>query len=205
MNNLNKKPMLQYLSLNDQSDKLVDILLKSSVFSRILNSADQLNLPNWYLGAGCISQTVWNYLSKKPLENMISDYDLVYFDKDLSKEKETNFQNQANELYKELGVLIDVVNEARVHLWYEQDYGRKIEPYSNVEDAISSWPSTASCVGVTRRNKNISVYAPFGLHDLFGMIVKANKRQVTPEGYKAKCEKWLKKWGNLKIVDWNNS
>lgn len=46
----------------------------------MLNRAAILNLPNWYLAAGALSQTIWNKLSSLPPDTGISDYDLVYFD-----------------------------------------------------------------------------------------------------------------------------
>lgn len=196
----------QYLPLDKQAEKLIEILLMSRSINSILETAHTLDLPNWYLGAGCIPQTVWNYLTGKKLEDSISDYDLVYYDgSDLSKEKEEERLEETRDLLEYQGIKIDTVNEARVQLWYEKDYGNKIEQYNCVEDAISSWPTTATSVGITVSEGIFSVYAPFGLHDLFGMIVKANKRQVTREIYQRKCKKWKKKWDSLRIIDWSDS
>ena len=46
------------------------------------------------------------------------------------------------------------------------------------------------------------VYAPYGLNDMFGQIIRANKTQITKETYIQKCNKWLKKWNTLNIVEW---
>lgn len=51
--------------------------------------AEEVNLPNWYVGAGCIAETVWNYLSEMEPTHAIKDYDLVYFSpEDLSERSE---------------------------------------------------------------------------------------------------------------------
>ena len=42
------------------------------------------------------------------------------------------------------------MNETRVHLWYEAHFGYRIDPYASVEDAINTWPTTATSIGVRR-------------------------------------------------------
>jgi hypothetical protein len=65
---------------------------------------------------------------------------------------------------------------ARVHVWYKEAFGKEIKPYTSTEDAIDTWPTTATSVGVRYSNGRFQVYAPYGLHDLLGMIVKPIKR-----------------------------
>jgi uncharacterized protein len=150
---------------------------------------------NWYLGAGCIAQTVWNELHSFPSEKYIKDYDLVYFDdSDLSYEAENAFIQQGTSLFKGLGVKVEIRNQARVHLWYQNRFGKPLEyldssgkgndVYMSVEDAISTWPTTATSIGVRfAEGKKFNVYAPFGLDDLLNMIVRPNKRGVPEEVY----------------------
>lgn len=95
----------QYLPLDKQAEKLIEILLMSRSINSILETAHTLDLPNWYLGAGCIPQTVWNYLTGKKLEDSISDYDLVYYDgSDLSKEKEEERLEETRDLLEYQGM-----------------------------------------------------------------------------------------------------
>ena len=77
------------ISLQSQLKALEAIVLKNSAMQTILERTPELSLPNWYLGAGCIAQTVWNFLSRRDLLININDADLVYFDDtDLSFEAE---------------------------------------------------------------------------------------------------------------------
>jgi hypothetical protein len=46
------------------------------------------------------------------------------------------------------------------------------------------------------------VYAPFGLDDLFDLIVRPNKRLVTHEVYENKVTRWAAYWPKLTIVPW---
>jgi hypothetical protein len=72
-----------------------------------------------------------------------------------------------------------VKNEARIHLWYEERFGYAIEPYLSSADAIATFPTTATAVGVRRIRGEFECCAPFGLDDVFGLIVRPNKRQIT--------------------------
>ena len=187
-----------------QVSALARILAQSLPVSEALRRAEALDLPNWYLGAGCIAQTVWNHLSSKELGCDINDLDLVYFDSaDLSNNGEKKHASKVNEAFKEIPIRVDVKNQARVHLWYEERFGHPIKPYPTVEDAINSWPTTATCVGVRTCEGSFIVYAPYGLNDLFGMIAKANKVQITEEIYLKKVERWKACWPKLTIVPWS--
>jgi hypothetical protein len=186
-------------------DRLREHLSHHQVIAEILQKAPSLALGNWYLGAGCIAQTVWNFLHGFEPTFGIKDYDLVYHDAaDLSLEAQARYQECANELFAHLNAAVEVQNEARVHLWYAEHFGYEIAPYESVEAAINSWPTTATCVGVrTASAGGLRVYAPFGLTDLFGMIVRPNKMQITKELYEAKTERWTRLWPKLQRLPWD--
>ena len=180
------------------------IILKSPVLKSILDRAPDLSLPNWYLGAGCIAQTVWNHFSGYDLLRNINDADLVYFDdSDMGFESEAYNINSAHELFPDLPFPVDIKNQARVHLWYEEHFGYPIQPCQSVEEAISNWPTTATAIGVRINDQGaFTVYAPFGLEDLLGMIVRPNKKQITEEIYLNKVKRWKTCWPDLKIIPW---
>lgn len=190
--------------LKKQLEKLHQILYKSESISKALSLIPQLKLPNWYLGSGCITQTVWNYFSDKEPNYGIKDFDLVYFDnKDISYVGEDRYVQQAKAVFKDFPFEVEIRNQARVHLWYQNKFGKEIEPYFSVEEAIATWPTTATALGVRAISpKKLSVFAPYGLHDLFGMIVRPNKVLVSKEIYEEKSSRWLKLWPNLKIIPW---
>lgn len=179
------------------------IVLQSPTLHDIILRAEALNLADYYIGAGCIAQTVWNYLSGYPLDYGISDIDLVYYDTNLEQAAEEEVAEQARRLYADIPLPLDVKNEARVHLWYEARFGYAIKPYVSLEDAINTWPTTATSMAVrVEAGNHWRVYAPFGLNDLFGRIVRPNKAQITEDIYRAKADKWHKKWSELTITPW---
>nr|WP_207753628.1 nucleotidyltransferase family protein [Clostridium paridis] len=169
-----------------------------------LERAEKLEIENYYIGAGSIAQTVWNYISNKTLSYGIKDIDFVYFDNEnLNIESENKIINKIRSLYSDMNIEIDIKNQARVHLWYKEHFGYDITPYNNLEEAINTWPTTATAIGVRKdKNNKLKIYAPYGLNDLFGKIVRANKAQITKEIYEDKVEKWISKWPDLNIIPW---
>lgn len=180
---------------------MAGVLEQSPVLWSVICKAEACSLENYYIGAGCIPQTVWNAYDGRPPMYGIDDIDLVYFDdNDLSAAGEEAVKQRVQSLCG--GVNLDVVNEARVHLWYGEHFGYDIEPYSSVEDAVAHWPTTATAVGVRRFCGELLVYAPYGLSDMLSKTVRANKMQITKEIYLAKTEKWKKRWRDLRVIPW---
>jgi len=190
-------------SVSAPVDTLRDLLRRNAAIGAILERAPALDLPAWYLGAGCIAQTVWNLLSGSPAGRDIADYDLVYYDGvDLSAAGEARRREQAHACYRDLAVRVDVKNEARVHLWYESRFGYPIPPYRSCEDAIDSWPTTATAIGIRDLAGDCGLYAPFGLQDLLGLVVRPNKRQITETIYRDKVQRWVACWPALTVIPW---
>jgi len=191
--------------ITTQTELLWSMVSGQRWLSAMLEAAPSLGQHSYYLGAGCIVQTVWNVLSGYDPLYGIEDADFVYYDEsDLSFEAEDRTVRKAQALFADAPVRIDVKNQARVHLWYESHFGYPIRPYRTLEEAINSWPTTATCVGIRLDGRRQpSVYAPYGLNDLFGMIVRANKTQITQDVYERKAAKWKAKWPDLTILPWD--
>ena len=192
------------LDLYSQIDIFCRIIMENKILNELFTRAPSLGLKDYYIGAGCLAQTIWNYLSGFPLNHGIQDLDLVYFnEKEVSFNEEDKVVSKVHQLYKDIPIKIDVKNQARVHLWYERHFGYTIEPYPTLEAAINTWPTTATALGARRESSGKwVVYAPFGLNDLFGKIVRANKAQITQEIYEKKVLKWSAIWIDLKIIPW---
>ena len=189
-----------------KKDELLRIVLENPVVRNILDEAGNLNLPDWFVGAGCIAQTVWNKHHGFNLTNNIADIDLVYYDnEDLSFEAEDKMIRMTKEKLSHLPIPVDVKNQARVHLWYCKHFGYDIKPYASIYDALRSWPTTATSIGIRKEKNGYNVFAPFGLDDLLNLIVRANKVQITEEIYNSKVGRWTKCWPGLKVISWDES
>jgi len=178
---------------------------QNPIVQLVLERAPQLELPDWYLGAGCLTQSVWNLAHSFDPHAHIKDYDLVYYDPDTSYEAEDAYIKAAKELFSDINAEIEVRNEARVHIWYADHFGKAIEPYASIEDAIDSWPTTATSVGVRTRQDQLKLYAPYGLDDVLNLVVRPNKRLVTREVYEAKAARWAQSWPRLTVLPWDET
>ena len=185
-----------------QQAQLGTILLSHPVLGEVLRRAPALELKDYCVGAGCICQSVWNTQDGLPPLHGISDVDFVYFDPDLSYEKEDRVIRRVQEAFGDLPLKFDVKNQARVHLWYRDHFGTDIAPYHSLEAAIATWPTTATAVGARLEGASLKIIAPFGLSDLFSRIVRPNKAQITEAIYRSKWEKWQKRWDGLTVIPW---
>lgn len=192
------------LPLSDQLKHLRRTLETNTTLIEVLRRAATLNLPNWYLAAGALSQTIWNDVSSLPPETGINDYDLVYFDSsDLSYEAEDERIQEGQELFQDMQVDVEIRNQARVHLWYEKKHGVSCPAHTSVEAGIDTWISTSAMIGVRLEpSGEWSVYAPRGLSDFFNMIVRPNPAVGTREAYEKKASRWKGIWGRLQIEPW---
>ncbi|MEO1224842.1 MAG: nucleotidyltransferase family protein [Pseudomonadota bacterium] len=177
--------------------------LSSPLLRPVLDRWDSIALPNCWLVAGAVAQTVWNVKLGNALDHGIRDVDLVYFDQNtLDHESERREETRIRSQFGDASASFDVKNEARVHLWYEDRFGYPIAPYRSVEDAIATFPTTATAIGIRSNHGRIEVIAPFGLSDLLNLRVRANKRQITREVYEAKIGRWREIWPQLHVVEW---
>jgi hypothetical protein len=184
--------------------ELQGIVSESPLLSPILSNWDRIALPDSWLAAGAIAQTVWNQAFGFPLAHGIIDIDIVYFDAaDLSEDAEATHSARIREAFCGLPVWIDVKNEARTHLWYEAKFGNSLEPYKSTVDAITTFPTTATAVGLQPSLASLELCAPCGLSDLLGSIVRPNKKQITREIYEKKVNRWTSLWPQLKIIGWD--
>jgi uncharacterized protein len=184
-------------------DELEVALRQNKWLEEILERFEEIVLPDSWLVAGGIAQTIWNLACGQPAECGIKDVDVIYFDgRDLSFEAEARNEKRLRDLFRGLPIKLDVTNEARVHLWYEERFGHAIKPYLSSNDAIATFPTTATAVGVRWMRGKLECCAPFGLDDLFGLIVRPNKRQTTRAIYEAKVDGWRSIWPRLNFLPW---
>ena len=194
---------LSRLTVSRQLAEFRRLVLLNPHIGKILRRAAGLDLPGWYLTAGCLFQTVWNALSEREPAAGIRDYDLFYFDDtDLSWEAEDLVIQRAAEVFTDIGVGVEVRNEARVHLWYERKFGVPCAPYRSSEDAIDSFAATTCCYGIRLVDDELEVYAPHGFGDLFGFVLRPNPVLAPREVYETKARRWSAEWPRLTFLPW---
>lgn len=194
-------------SLEEQEIILEKILRMNAKLMSILEvledyAKENPKFSNWYVGAGGVNQTVFNYYHGFDIDYGIKDYDIVYYDLDTSYESEDVIIKNLEERLESLNVVCDIKNEARVHIWYNPKYGTNREPYTSCEDAISSWGSTVTCIACRLENNKFKFFCPYGLDDLFNLTIRPVKRYFDKEQYEERAARWKRKWDKLEIVEW---
>ncbi|MBB2935270.1 hypothetical protein FHX82_002290 [Amycolatopsis bartoniae] len=135
------------LPVEQQLAAFREVLGRNETLVEVLNRAAALGLPGWYLTAGCLFQTVWNVVTGRASAQGIRDYDVFYYDgSDLGWAAEDEVIRRGRTLFGDLPV--EIRNEARVHLWYEDHFGVPCPPYPSSEAAIDSFAATTCCLGV---------------------------------------------------------
>ena len=191
------------MSMNEEA-RLHAILDGNPWIAALLDRFDAIDLPDAWIVAGALNQTVWNDRFGLPPTHGINDIDIVYFDPDLSVETEAAHAERLRAMFA-LPVWLDVKNQARVHLWYEARFGKSMAPYGSVPDAIASYPTTATSIGVRRNGGQRETCAPFGLADMFAGVVRPNKQLVSEAVYAAKAARWASAWPALCIIPWSTA
>jgi hypothetical protein len=196
--------MLGRLPLTEQLTALRSTLSRNEVLTDVLTRAVTLELPGWYLTAGCLFQTVWNVATGRPPADGIKDYDLFYFDDtDLSWEAEDAVIRAGRAVFAGVPGEVEIRNEARVHLWYEEKFGVPCPPYESTEAAIDSFAATTCCLGVRLEpDGEWRVYAPHGLSDVYNLVVRPNPVLAPREVYEAKARRWQEEWPELTVLPW---
>jgi uncharacterized protein len=180
------------------------VLSRNEVLTEVLERVAMLDLPGWYVTAGCLFQTIWNVVTGRPPTSGIRDYDIFYFDNsDLSWEAEDAVIAAGREIFTELPIEVEIRNEARVHLWYEEKFGVPCAPYDSTEAAIDSFAATTCCLGVRlETDSQWRVYAPHGLSDVFNLVVRPNPVLAPQSVYDGKVKRWRKHWPELTALEW---
>lgn len=194
---------LRYANYHEDELRQVflDIIWKQPFVRHSLLAARDYNLPNWQIVSGALYNTVWNHLTNRPATHGIKDVDLMYFDPDTRWETEDKYIKNAKGFLSKPP--IEIRNQARVHIWYEQHFGHKIPPLETVEQAIDFFACKTHCVGVRLDdNDHLELYAPYGLRDIFAFRITPNTLRPNRKTHEAKGERALRCWPELTLIPW---
>lgn len=166
----------------------------------ILGRWGRLGLPQGWLVAGCLFQTVWNLRSGAPAEARIKDYDIFYFDvADLGEEAERQVQARVQDVLGDLGVEVEAKNQARVHLWYADHFGHPYPRLESATDGIDRFLVPATCVGLRPGTAGWELYAPNGLDLLYEGILAPNPLTDHRPLFEQKARSYRARWPWLQV------
>src|SRR5215218_3061417 len=132
----------------------------------LLSYVDGLGLPDAWIGAGFIRNSVWDVLHGREIDvSRLNDVDVLLFDcDDPRKEQEADIERRLRALAPD--VPWSVKNQARMHLRNGD------APYHDTRDAIAHWAETATAIAARSIKGTVEVMAPYGIQDLLKLIVR---------------------------------
>lgn len=180
--------------------RFVSEALQNPHNAALLKRLPLLGLPDAWLVAGCLFQTVWNLHAGHAPEAHIKDYDLFYFDADdLSAEGEAAMQARAEALFADLPITVEAKNQARVHLWYEEWFGYPYAALTSARDGIGRFLVPCTCVGLQPAPSGPALHAPYGLDELYAGILRPNPACPHLPLFDAKAASYQQRWPWLQI------
>ena len=161
---------------DDLALEVAALVERSPALMTVLGVVRDSALPDPLVFSGAVYQTVWNSLTGRCLSYGIKDYDVGYYDPDTSFEAEDRvIRRVASALEPPLRGLVEVRNQARVHLWFPAKFGHPYPPLRSTAEALERFVCPAFAVGVRlEADGRIAVVAPFGLRDVFDMRLRVN-------------------------------
>ncbi|SEC14257.1 hypothetical protein SAMN05444161_2480 [Rhizobiales bacterium GAS191] len=188
--------------MRDHRAELEAIIRADPDLMRILRLLREFALPQGRLVAGAIYQTVWNQLCALPRGTGIKDFDLIYFDEDVSYEAEDAVIRKVAAAAGGFRFPVETRNQARVHLWYGQRFGGHYPKLASADQSLSLYAATAHAVGASlEADDRIDIIAPFGLDDIFDMILRRNPALPASASYGEKARRAKAIWPRLRVVE----
>lgn len=160
-----------------------------------------LALPDAWIGAGFVRNALCDALHGLPFgANPPGDVDVVWFDPAHASAEE------------------DAAMEARLRAampdapWSVRNQARMAErhgdpPYAGTVHAMSRWCATTDAVGARLGASGVEIAAPWGLDDLFGLVLRPTPAAMADPARRAAFDRriaekgWLRRWPALRIVD----
>ena len=182
--------------------RLVEIVRADSDLMEVLITIRDLGLNDWLVFSGAVYQAVWNEVTGRSPGYGVKDFDVGYFDEDVSWDAEDVVIKRVAEAFEEpLRSRVEVRNQRRVSEWFEAKFGEPYPPIEDTAEALTRFVAPAFAVGVRLEDDDqITVVAPFGLDDVFDMRIRPNPRRPLAKDWDRVTERALDRWPELTVI-----
>ncbi|WP_295224835.1 nucleotidyltransferase family protein [uncultured Brevundimonas sp.] len=190
--------------MSELEAELAAIVRADAGLMHVLTTVRALDLPDWRLVSGAVYQAVWNARTGRPAGYGVKDYDLAYFDgSDLSYEAEDVVIKRVAAAFDEpFRSQVEVRNQARVHLWFQNRFGEPYAPLSSTDEALGRFVAPTFAVGVRlEADGSLSVAAPFGLDDVFALTIRPNPNRPVAKGWAKAVDSARARWPELTVIE----
>ena len=183
---------------DDDRRRVLSLIRADPWMMDVLATVAELELPDWWIGAGFVRAKVWDLLHGYDRPTPLDDVDVIYFDPaDLSKSPEKTAEKALSA--RRPDVPWSVRNQARMHLRNDDP------PYRDSADALRFWLETPTCVAVRLDARGeLALTAPYGLADLLSMVVRptpAGRRRSAQYRARLAGKPWQRHWPRLRLCD----
>ncbi len=184
------------------AERLREILRASPTLMGLLRCLRRLDIPQWRVVSGAVYQTVWNSLTGRDPNYGIKDYDIFYYHPDLSWEAEdVIIQRVAAACPAPLRDMVEVRNQARVHLWFHDKFGEEYPALRSADEALTRFVCPGFAVGVRLEvDDHLDVVAPFGLSDLFALRLSPNPSRPLATSWDRVTDSALERWPEAHVT-----
>ena len=190
--------------MSELEAELTAIVRADAGLMHVLTTVRALDLPDWRLVSGAVYQAVWNARTGRPAGYGVKDYDLAYFDgSDLSYEAEDVVIKRVAAAFDEpFRSQVEVRNQARVHLWFQNRFGEPYAPLSSTDEALGRFVAPTFAVGVRlEADDRLSIAAPFGLDDVFALTIRPNPNRPVAKGWAKAVDSARARWPELTVIE----
>ncbi len=183
--------------------RLAEIVRADAGLMQVLTTVRGLDLPDWRVFSGAVYQSVWNAVTGRPAGYGVRDYDLGYFDPDTSWDAEDVVIKRVAAAFDEpLRVMVEARNQCRVPLWFFDHFGEDYAPIADTDEALTRFVAPAFAVGVRlEADDTISVAAPFGLEDVFALVLRPNSNRGLAKDWDRIVGRARERWPELTVID----
>lgn len=168
---------------------------------RLLQLVKELGPPEAFVAAGSVRDTVWDVLTGRASTGPHGDVDVVYWAAAESEDGSRLHEMRLRAAKPDVDW--EVTNQATVHSWHWRAHRRLVAPLQSVADGLSTWPETATAVGIRLTDEGaIDIVAPLGLVDLFALRLRHNPAQAGARIFwqRVEAKRWTQRWPELALV-----
>ena len=182
--------------------RLADIVRNDSELMTVLTTLRGLDLPDWLVFSGAVYQSVWNHLTGRQPGFGVKDFDVGYFDEDVSWDAEDAVIKRVENAFEEpFRSRVETRNQRRVSEWFPAKFGQPYPPIADTAEALTRFVAPAFAVGVRlEEDGQITVVAPFGLDDIFAMVIRPNPNRPLAKDWDRVTARALERWPELIVI-----
>lgn len=183
--------------------RLAEIVRRDPDLMTVLTTVRDLDLNDWLIFSGSVYQAAWNDVTGRALGYGVRDFDLGYFDDDVSWDAEDVVIKRVAKAFEEpLRSRVEARNQRRVSEWFPAKFGEPYPPIVDTAEALTRFVAPAFAVGVRLEDDDqITVVAPFGLDDVFDMVIRPNPNRSVAKDWDRVIARALERWPELTVIE----